>query len=411
MPTTTHHLALKPTTLFTLYCIIFLGSAGFFITIPAYVSLFLTDHSLAIAQNMPIEQRRTLFGTVMSAAPFISMFFTPFIARFADRFSRKVTMVLCLIIAAVGFAMPIYAIVIGSIALLFAGNMINSLGSASQPIAQAILTDNSRGKTKATLMSMVAIVMTAAMSFGPALGSKLSATYGTQAPFYACLIIAIFCLVLLNLVRLPPQVTLHNENPLSFVAPLKRSQSGLLACLAIVFICQFSWSLYFQNIAFIFPQKWGISVESSFYQYFMMAIGVVMICSLLLLPRLILARINVLSALRITTLFAAIGMILLAVTPTPNTHIAAMIFTAVMVAIAFPFYITALSDRASEADQGWVMAMSSAMVGLAWTLSGYLTSVFVNIDLILPTAIAAIGYVIAMIIVPKKAAQLVTAAN
>ncbi|MEC6814715.1 MFS transporter [Photobacterium toruni] len=411
MPTTTHHLALKPTTLFTLYCIIFLGSAGFFITIPAYVSLFLTDHSLAIAQNMPIEQRRTLFGTVMSAAPFISMFFTPFIARFADRFSRKVTMVLCLIIAAVGFAMPIYAIVIGSIALLFAGNMINSLGSASQPIAQAILTDNSRGKTKATLMSMVAIVMTAAMSFGPALGSKLSATYGTQAPFYACLIIAIFCLVLLNLVRLPPQVTLHNENPLSFIAPLKRSQSGLLACLAIVFICQFSWSLYFQNIAFIFPQKWGISVESSFYQYFMMAIGVVMICSLLLLPRLILARINVLSALRITTLFAAIGMILLAVTPTPNTHIAAMIFTAVMVAIAFPFYITALSDRASEADQGWVMAMSSAMVGLAWTLSGYLTSVFVNIDLILPTAIAAIGYVIAMIIVPKKAAQLVTAAN
>ncbi|SKA34111.1 MFS transporter [Photobacterium toruni] len=411
MPTSTQHLALKPTSLFTLYCIIFLGSAGFFITIPAYVSLFLTDHSLAIAQNMSIEQRRTLFGTVMSAAPFISMFFTPFIARFADRFSRKMTMVLCLIIAAIGFAIPIYAIVIGSIALLFAGNMINSLGSASQPIAQAILADNSRGKTKATLMSMVAIVMTAAMSFGPALGSKLSATYGTQAPFYACLIIAIFCLVLLNLVRLPPQVTLHNENPLSFVAPLKRSQSGLLACLAIVFICQFSWSLYFQNIAFIFPQKWGISVESSFYQYFMMAIGVVMICSLLLLPRLILARINVLSALRITTLFAAIGMILLAVTPTPNTHIAAMIFTAVMVAIAFPFYITALSDRASEADQGWVMAMSSAMVGLAWTLSGYLTSVFVNIDLILPTAIAAIGYVIAMIIVPKKAAKLVTAAN
>ena len=411
MPTTTHHLALKPTTLFTLYCIIFLGSAGFFITIPAYVSLFLTDHSLAIAQNMPIEQRRTLFGTVMSAAPFISMFFTPLIARFADRFSRKVTMVLCLIIAAIGFAMPIYAIVIGSIALLFAGNMINSLGSASQPIAQAILADNSRGKTKATLMSMVAIVMTAAMSFGPALGSKLSATYGTQAPFYACLIIAIFCLILLNLVRLPPQITLHNENPLSFVAPLKRSQPGLLACLAIVFICQFSWSLYFQNIAFIFPQKWGISVESSFYQYFMMAIGVVMICSLLLLPRLILARINVLSALRITTLFAAIGMILLAITPTPNTHIAAMIFTAVMVAISFPFYITALSDRASEADQGWIMAMSSAMVGLAWTLSGYLTSVFVNIDLILPTAIAAIGYVIAMIIVPKKAATFVTTAN
>ena len=411
MPTSTQHLALKPTTLFTLYSIIFLGSAGFFITIPAYVSLFLTDHSLAIAQNMPIEQRRTLFGTVMSAAPFISMFFTPLIARFADRFSRKTTMVLCLIIAAIGFAMPIYAIVIGSIALLFAGNMINSIGSASQPIAQAILADNSRGKTKATLMSLVAVVMTAAMSFGPALGSKLSATYGTQAPFYACLVIAVMCLILLNLVHLPPQRSLQNENPLSFIAPLKRSQQGLLPCLAIVFICQFSWSLYFQDIAFIFPQKWNISVESSFYQYFMMAIGVVMISSLLILPRIILARINVNAALRITTLFAAIGMILLAITPTPNTHIAAMIFTAVMVAISFPFYITALSDRASEADQGWVMALSSAMVGLAWTLSGYLTSLFVNIDLILPIAIAAFGYLIAMVLVPRKTATVTVVAH
>ncbi|WP_199899822.1 hypothetical protein [Shewanella marina] len=98
----THSSCLPFTTLITLFAIIFLGSAGFFITIPAYVSLFLTDHSLQIAQNMPIEERRTLFGTVMSAAPFISMFFTPFIARFADRFSRKLIISLCLIVAAIG---------------------------------------------------------------------------------------------------------------------------------------------------------------------------------------------------------------------------------------------------------------------------------------------------------------------
>ncbi|NVP00008.1 MFS transporter, partial [Photobacterium damselae subsp. damselae] len=162
----------SPFSLFTLYLIIFLGSAGFFITIPAYVSLFLTDHSLAIAQNMPIEQRRELFGTVMSAAPFISMFFTPLLARLADHFGRKIMMAICLLIAGIGFILPVYAIALGSVVLLFAGNMINSLGSASQPMAQAVLSDNSEGKNKAALMSLVAVVMTAAMSFGPALGSK-----------------------------------------------------------------------------------------------------------------------------------------------------------------------------------------------------------------------------------------------
>lgn len=393
---------LPKSTLLVLYFIIFLGSAGFFITIPAYVSLFLTDHSLAIAQAMPLEERRTLFGTVMSAAPFISMFFTPFIARFADRYSRKTVAALCLVVAAIGFALPIYAIIVGSIALLFAGNMINSLGSASQPIAQAILADNSHGKTKTILMSLVAVVMTAAMSFGPALGSKLSALYGPQAPFYACLLIAVVCFILLHLVRLPQQPIQQQESAFSLTAPLARSQKGLLPCLAIVFLCQVSWSLYFQNISFILPQKWQLSVEGEFYQYFMLTIGMVMMASLLFVPRLILAKFNVTRALRIVLLGAAIGMLLLAFTPTPTTHVMAMIVTSILVATAFPLYITALSDRASAQDQGWAMALSSAMVGLAWTLTGYLTAVMVNVNLILPTVVAAIGYVLAMLFVPHN---------
>lgn len=393
---------LPKTTLFALYFIIFLGSAGFFITIPAYVNLFLTDNSLSMAQAMPLEDRRTLFGTVMSAAPFISMFFTPFIARFADRYSRKVVMALCLVVAAIGFVMPVYAIIAGSVAMLFAGNMINSLGSASQPIAQAILADNSQGKTKTTLMSFVAVVMTAAMSFGPALGSKLTALYGPQAPFYACLLIAVVCFILLHIIQLPKQATLNHENPLSLAAPLSRSQKGLLPCLAIVFICQFSWSLYFQNISFILPQKWQLAVEGEFYQYFMLTIGIVMIASLLFVPRLLLTRMPITRALKSVLTGAGIGMILLAITPTPATHVIAMIWTSIMVASSFPLYITALSDRASDSDQGWAMALSSAMVGLAWTLTGYLTAIFVNIDLMLPTLIAAVGYAVAIMLVPRQ---------
>ncbi|HIF9134939.1 TPA: MFS transporter [Photobacterium damselae] len=391
----------SPFSLFTLYLIIFLGSAGFFITIPAYVSLFLTDHSLAIAQNMPIEQRRELFGTVMSAAPFISMFFTPLLARLADHFGRKIMMAICLLIAGIGFILPVYAIALGSVVLLFAGNMINSLGSASQPMAQAVLSDNSEGKNKAALMSLVAVVMTAAMSFGPALGSKLTAMYGAEGPFYACLFIALICLALLQTVKLPKQHKADSDNPLSFVAPLQRSQSGLIKSLAIVFLGQFSWSLYFQNISFIFPQKWQLEVSGSFYQNYMMAIGIVMIIALLALPKWILSRWSVTKALRITLLFAALGMAALALTPTPLTHTIAMVVTATFVAISFPLYITSLSNRASDIDQGWAMAMSSAMVGLAWTLTGYLTAVLVNINLMLPTWIAVIGYIAASFLVPK----------
>ncbi len=134
----------------------------------------------------------------------------------------------------------------------------------------------------------------------------------------------------------------------------------------------------------------------------MMGIGIVMIFSLLLLPRLILKRFSVSSALRVTTALSAIGMLLLAITPTPTSHVLAMIFTATMVALCFPLYITALSDRASDIDQGWAMALSSAMVGLAWTLTGYLTAMMVNVHLLLPTGIAVIGYLAAMVVVPTQ---------
>lgn len=390
------------TTLIVLYLIIFLGSAGFFITIPAYVGLFLTDdHSMAIAQNMPLEHRRALFGTVMSAAPFISMFFTPFIARFADRFSRKLVMSICLLIGALGFAIPVYAIVIGSVALLFAGNMINSIGSSSQPIAQAILADNSQGKTKATLMSWVAVVMTAAMSFGPALGSKLSALYGPQAPFYACLVIALVCFALLNMVAVPKQVITTHENPLSMAAPLSRSKPGIIRCLLVVFLCQFSWSLYFQNISFIFPERFDLTVASTTYQYYMMGIGIIMMASLLFVPRLVLSYFPLIPALKVVLSGAALGMILLAYTPTFTTHVIAMVFTTTLVALSFPLYFTALSDRASAQDQGWVMALASTMIGLSWTLTGYLTAIMVNVNIILPTIVAAVSYIITVVIVPR----------
>lgn len=395
--------SVSKTTLCVLYLIIFLGSAGFFITIPAYVSLFLTnEHSMAIAKAMSLKDRRELFGTVMSAAPFLSMFFTPFIARFADRFNRKMVMLGCLGVAALGFALPVYAIVAGSVILLFAGNMINSIGSASQPIAQAILSDNSHGKNKATLMSLVAVVMTAAMSFGPALGSKLLAAYGPTGPFYACLLIAVVCGALLLLVTCPKQITVPEENPFSLAAPLARSHAGLLKCLLIVFLCQFSWSLYFQNISFIFPQIFHLSVESSQYQYYMMAVGIVMMVSLVSLPRLVLSWLPLTRALKLVLTAAGAGMVLLAWTPSLVTNAIVMVLTATMVALAFPLYITALSDRASDQDQGWAMALSSAMVGLAWTLTGYLTAIMVNIDIKLPTLVAAFGYAAALMLIPRS---------
>ena len=395
---------IKSTTLLILYSVIFLGSAGFFITIPAYVDLFMGANHTLVQTDMPLSTRREWFGIVMSLAPFISMFFTPLIARFSDIYGRKHFMLGALVIAGIGFFLPITAIGIGSIALLFVGNVLNSIGSSSQPIAQAALAEMSTGRRKATLMSLVAVVMTAAMSFGPALGSKVLALYGPSAPFYTCLLLAAlnFLLLLMLVRRQELQHTTHYEHQSwALLDPIKRSASGLLPSLIIVFLSQFSWSLYFQNLSFLLPEKWHVSITSQYYQGYMMAIGLIMIIALLSLPNLLLKRFSLSQCLTATFIIGVIGMILLAIAPTLLTQSLAMIPVAIVMAIAFPFYISRVSENASEQDQGTAMALASALVGLAWTLSGYLTAVFANISLILPMLVASVCLCLVLIILPK----------
>lgn len=394
----------KISTLVILYLIIFLGSAGYFMTIPAYVDLFISKTNHAMIHNaMSLAHRRELFGIVMSLAPFISMFFTPFFARLSDVYGRKPFMLLALVIAGLGFFLPIVAIGISSILLLFLGNMLNSLGSASQPIAQACLTEMSDGKRKAVLLSLIAVVLTLAMAFAPALGSKLLSLYGPKAPFYACLTIVIACFVLLSLFVSPKEIQHQHAKPtkIDWKAPIKRSRKGLLPALGIVFCTQFGWSLYFQNLSFLLPEKWHIAIESSIYQEYMMGIGLSMIVALLLLPSWLLKKAPLTRCLQGSLIVACGGMILLAFCPTALSQALLLIPVVAAIALAFPFYMTRVSENAEGQDQATAMALASALIGLAWTLSGYLTAVFANIGLDVPIIIGSISIFVSLCLTPR----------
>ncbi len=399
----------KISTLIILYLIIFLGSAGYFMTIPAYVDLFISKSNHMMIHNaMSLAHRRELFGIVMSLAPFISMFFTPFLARLSDVYGRKPFMLMTLTVAGLGFFLPILAIAISSILLLFLGNMLNSIGSASQPIAQACLTEMSNGKRKSVLLSLIAVVLTLAMAFGPALGSRLLSIYGPKAPFYACLLIAIVSFILLFVFVSPTEIQHQHEKPskIDWKGPIKRSKKGLLPSLAIVFCTQFGWSLYFQNLSFLLPEKWHIAIESPMYQEYMMGIGIAMIIALLTMPSWLLKKFTLTRCLQGALVVASGGMILLAFCPTAMTQAVLLIPVVGAIALAFPFYMTRVSENAEGQDQATAMALAGALIGLAWTLSGYLTAVFANMSLITPIIIGSISIFVSLCLIPKTQIRL-----
>ncbi|APS83089.1 hypothetical protein AVM71_07565 [Piscirickettsia salmonis] len=159
--------------LFTLYSVIFLGSLGYFIVMPVYAELILSPIQGLLPEHVDITTRRIIFSLVSAFAPLLTLCIAPFIGHLSDQLGRKKVLLFCLGLTLVSFLLPITAIAISSMTLLFISNAINSIASASQPIAQAALTDISTGRMKAYLMGLSASSMTAAMSFGPALGSYL----------------------------------------------------------------------------------------------------------------------------------------------------------------------------------------------------------------------------------------------
>ncbi|ODN43937.1 hypothetical protein BGC07_14905 [Piscirickettsia litoralis] len=398
--------------LLTLYSVIFLGSLGYFIVMPVYAELILNPLHSILPQHLDMPARRIIFSLVSAFAPLLTLCIAPIIGHLSDRLGRKQVLLFCLSLALISFLLPITAIFMGSITLLFISNAINSAASASQPIAQAALTDISTGRAKAYLMGLSASSMTAAMSFGPALGSYLI-KISFDATFWCS---ALFTLINIILVYLTFPHKASNSNPListsitthpqqektTFFASFKQCSSLAITMLALVFLCQLAWSFYYQNIGYTVISIWHLSLSSTVYQHIMLTIGISMIFSLLVLYPLIIRIITIKQCLSLCLTLFALSMIIISLTHALWLYKIMIIPLSASIAMAYPCYIATLSNALSKHHQGWGLALAGGLMGISWTVSGSLSGIIANIDLNLANWLAVIVIIFALLLLLKN---------
>ena len=396
--------------LIPLFLIIFIDSLGYFLVLPVLLHIYMPGPDSVLATTDSITYRNVLFGITMSLSSLAMILYSPIMGHISDTLGRKKTMFYCLLAAIFGFLLPVIGIKYKIISLILLGRFITGASSASQPIAQAAITDFSTGKVKAFYLSMIAFAMTLAMMLGPLGGNYLSDPtlfhgFNVNTPYYAAAGLALLNLILMmTLFKDKDQKIAHleqfslKEKFVILKEELTKNKVAIL--LAIFFLLELAWSSYYQSIFMIMKEHFHYSGER--ISLFLTYIGVWMCIGLTVLYRIILKLTSLKATLMISLVGTVFGMLGCSITSTAILQWIFVVPTAIFVGTTYTSLLTVISHETSKEHQGWALGVASTLLGLAWLLTGFASGFLVSILSTLPLYLSSLAITIAFLLLCSK---------
>ena len=216
-----------------LFSVVFLDNLGFAIVVP-----YLYFYVLALGGS-PF-----LYGVLLASYALMSFVFTPFLARFSDRFGRRKILLLGLAVSSLSYFIFGSAQVIW---LLFLGRMLSGTTAATVPVAQAYVADVTTPNQRLRYLGLLGAAAGIAFILGPAIGGTLSDLFNYSVPSFLASALAFTNLVSAYF-RLPESSRFvdSKKTVISFAALLDVVRKRQIALLLGIYF------LFF--VAFIFLQ-------------------------------------------------------------------------------------------------------------------------------------------------------------
>lgn len=335
-------------------------------------------------------------GLAVPVSSLASILINPLIGAASDRLGRRWVMVACLFISLFGFLLPLLGFSSRCFLLILLGRALTGAASSSQPIAQAAVIDLCSKEEKAFYLGLMSCAMVFAMVLGPLLGAILLDSFGAQSPYWFAsgLVLFSICLACLFLKETAPRqrdVLQGSSGFLNvFKAPVIRRPMFLFL------LTQFSWSLYFLAAPLQLSGKYGGSMSHA--HLFLAWAGLWMALGFLVLYQQIL-KIWSLEKILCLSLFASSGGLFLCLLSSSEwVWWFLMIPVAMGAGFCCPSLLAIMSNTVPEHERGYVMGSASAMMALAWLLSGFLFLPALHVWLMLPMFLSAVLYLFGFVI-------------
>ena len=392
--------------LFPLLLLIFIDSFSFFVIIPVLLKIFYHNHYALLPVSASIATRNSLTGIMIALSMLSALIFAPIIGRASDKLGRKKTLLFCIGFVFLGFLLPLLGIIQKNSVLIFIGRFISGIGSASQPVAQAAVSDLCTGDEKAIYLSFIAFMMTLALIIGPLAGGLLSDThiepyFHVTTPFVFSLGLSVLSFILILFFfkeTIGKNTRIKTIGFFETVAGLpKIIRQYSIGPLVILFFClELGWSQYYQSIDLLLKIKWGFSIDK--ISIFSASMGFTMAIGLLILYPILLKNFLLKKILSINALLVLLGLFGCAIIPVAGSQWFFSSLVALCTGMTYVSLLAVISNKVDAKHQGLLMGYLSTLLYLAWMLtafdSGFLISLHTNFPLYLSVLFLVIGVLI-----------------
>lgn len=343
----------------------------------------------------------TAAGYLIAASGLTQFLFSPLAGEWADKYGRKLMIVLGLGLFTVSQFMFAVANVMW---MLYASRFLGGIGAAMMiPAMMAYVADSTTEETRGKGLGLLGAAMSLGFVIGPGIGGFL-ADLGLRAPFYISALVAAVATVLSFFML---KETLSAERRQAAKASQQKRESILKQLVASV------KAPYFNYLILVFTLTFGlVNFEAVFslyvdnkYAYTTKEISVIITVGSLVgvviqgaVINKLLLRFGENKLINVSFLVSALMMVLMLLSGNFWYNMLLILIFFTFTSIMRPAINTALSKMAGPEEQGFVMGMNNAYMSLGNIFGPALAGILFDVHMNLPYSFGAVILVLSLVL-------------
>ena len=384
----------------TLMFVVFVDLIGQGLVFPIINTLIMDPSSGFLPENTSMNMRHFDYGLV------IGMFFLAwflgvvYVAKVSDSIGRKNALLICLGGALAGYAITLVSLYVNSLWLLILGRAITGFTAGNQPIAQAAMIDGSTDDAdRDRNMGFIITGISFGLVGGPIIGAILSdpdligGWASLRLPFYAAfgLVLIAIALVIIYFRDVRTERTPFVFRPRDITDSLWRVTQHpivlrIMPVYALFMISNVTFYIFVDNYL---TSAFGYGVLGG--SVAMLVIGVALATSSTFLVKPTQARFGKRAIIGVSLINMVACSLAFALIPVAFLVYVPVFLFYFLFGVSYPTLLGIFSGSVSEADQGWVMGVTTAVFCLAGGIMSLFGGGLMSLDIRLPYYIAAVA--------------------
>lgn len=391
----------------TLMFVVFVDLIGQGLVFPIINTLIMDPSSGFLPDSTSIGIRHFDYGLVVGTF-FLAWFLgVVYVAKVSDSIGRKNALLICLGGALAGYAITLVSLYVNSLWLLILGRAVTGFTAGNQPIAQAAMVDGSTDDAdRDRNMGFIVTGISFGLVGGPIIGGLLSdpevlgGLASLKLPFYGAFVLVLIAIglviVYFNDIRSEHTPFVFRPRDISDSLWRVTEHPIVLAILPVYALFMISNVTFYVFIDNYLTSAFGYGVIGG--SVAMLVIGVALATSSTFLVKPVQQRFGKREIIGTSLLVMVISVLVFALLPVAYLTYIPVFFFYFLFGVSYPTLLGMFSGSVSDADQGWVMGVTTAVFCLAGGVMSLAGGGLMSLDIRLPFYIAAAAAALGLLV-------------